>query len=363
MKDERNNLPSASGFQRIDLCRGSWRAEKGMPDDSGPDAQKGETIHAALSGAYPANALPPDEHETYERCLSLLEVAVAEFKDRFAIQSPPTESLREERLWGRDEWLHKRWSGKPDVVLMWERHALIIDYKTGRDPVSTQGNLQLKALAVLVHEEFGCDIIGVKIVQPHCKQEELHVYFPSDFPAMSHEINELVRIAQEPDQALTPSEAACKYCKAKPKCPAALNVVMGLPAKVPKQSGEIMLGPKEIADVLNAAQIAEDVIKSVRSKAKRMLDSGIEIPGWKLKPGNNVEKIKDVPVLFNRFSAIGGTQEQFIGTVTVAKTKLKDAVRSVTGEKGKALDATIDFLLDGITESKQNAPSLVKEGE
>lgn len=363
MSDERNNLPSASGFERIQLCNGSWLAQLGMPEESGPDAEKGEMIHSALSGAFPANSLSSEDQETYERCMSLLEVAVAEFKERFAIQSPPTESLREERLWGRDEWLHKRWSGKPDVVLMWERHALIIDYKTGRNPVPTSGNLQLKALAVLVHEEFGCDIIGVKIVQPHCKQDELVVYMPSDFPAMSHEINELVRITQKPGGALTPSEAACKYCKAKSKCSAALKVVETLPAEVPKQSGEIMLSPEQIANVLDAARVAEDVIESVRNKAKRMLEAGIEIPGWTLKPGVIRESVSNVPMLFSRFTAIGGTQEQFIGTVKVTKKDLKDAVRAVTGTKGKALDTQLDFLLDGITESKQNAPSLVKEGE
>lgn len=337
--------------------------EKGLPNQSTADSEKGDQIHAALAGQFPANALANEDQETYERCMSLLDAAVAEFKVRFGISSYPTETLREERLWGRDEWLHKRWSGKPDVVLMWERHALIVDYKTGRDPVTAHGNLQLQALAVLVHQEFGCDIIGVKIVQPHCKQDEMVVYMPGNIEVLTHKIDELVRIAQQPGGALIPSEAACKYCKARSQCPAAIKVVETLPAEVPRQSGEIMLTPERIAQVLDAARIAEDVIESVRSKAKRMLEAGIEIPGWKLKPGVVKESIVNVPTLFARFTACGGTQEQFIGTVTVAKTRLKDAVRAVTGTKGKALDAQMDFLLDGITESKQNAPSLVKEGE
>jgi hypothetical protein len=49
--------------------------------------------------------------------------------------------------------------------------------------------------------------------------------------------------------------------------------------------------------------------------------------------------------------------------VTVAKTKLRDVVKGVTSEKGKALDARMEAILAGCTEEKQAAPSLVKVKE
>lgn len=362
MSDERNNLPSASGLPRINLCPGSWLAERGLPDESTPDSQIGDRVHAALcAGTW--DGLSADEVELYDACEASENWALASFTATFGLNKPPVEIIREERLWAFDSAFNKAWSGKGDLIYLWEKHALVFDYKTGRDPVPTKDNLQLQALAVLVYETYGCDTVGVKIVQPHAPKHDVVIYTRDDLDKFSVEITDMVWRAQQPGGALIPSEAACRYCKARSQCPAALKVVETLPATVHKQSGEIMLTPERLAQVLDAARVAEDVIESVRAKAKRMLEAGIEIPGWSLKPGAVKESIADVPALFNRFAALGGTQEQFIGTVTVTKTRLKDAVRSVTGTKGKALETHMDTLLDGITESKQNAPSLVKIGE
>ena len=362
MSDERNNLPSASGLPRINLCPGSWLAERGLPDESTPDAQIGDRVHAALC-AGTSKGLAAEEVELYDACKAGEDWAVASFTGTLGLSRAPVEIIREERLWSFDSAFKKSWSGKADLIYLWEKHAIVIDYKTGRDPVPTKDNLQLQALAALVYESYGCDTIGVKIVQPHAPKDNVVIYTRGDLDKFSIENTDMVWRAQQPGGALIPSEAACRYCKARSQCPAALNVVETLPANVPKQSGEIMLTPERIAKVLDAARVAEDVIESVRSKAKRMLEAGIVIPGWKLKPGAVKESIVDVPALFSRFSALGGTQEQFIGTVTVAKTRLKDAVRAVTATNGKAPESHMDTLLDGITESKQNQPSLVKEIE
>ena len=69
---------------------------------------------------------------------------------------------------------------------------------------------------------------------------------------------------------------------------------------------------------------------------------------------------------FERFLALAKpegqaeAQKQFMISISVAKGKLKDSLAAVTGLKGKKLQEALDTLLIGITESKQNAPSLVK---
>jgi hypothetical protein len=67
--------------------------------------------------------------------------------------------------------------------------------------------------------------------------------------------------------------------------------------------------------------------------------------------------------VFGRFVEAGGTQAQFVGAISITKTKLKDAVRSATGRKGKELEGLVEAILDGCTESKQTAPSLVADKE
>jgi hypothetical protein len=111
------------------------------------------------------------------------------------------------------------------------------------------------------------------------------------------------------------------------------------------------------------APLAEAVIESVRGKAKRLLEAGQTIPGWKLKPGSVRETITQPETVFARFLDAGGTQAQFVQAITVAKTKFKDAVKAATGRKGKELDAVVETILDGCTESKQTAALLVQDKE
>jgi hypothetical protein len=47
--------------------------------------------------------------------------------------------------------------------------------------------------------------------------------------------------------------------------------------------------------------------------------------------------------------------------VKVEKTKLKAALSLVTGARGKALEASVKTITEGLTESKQNEPSLERK--
>ena len=79
--------------------------------------------------------------------------------------------------------------------------------------------------------------------------------------------------------------------------------------------------------------------------------------------GAERETITDPTTVFNRAAAAGVNSEAFMACVSVTKGKLKDAVKLATGEKGKALDARIETILAGCTETKAAAPSLAKVKE
>jgi hypothetical protein len=121
--------------------------------------------------------------------------------------------------------------------------------------------------------------------------------------------------------------------------------------------------PEQIAEFLAVAPLAEAVIESVRGKARRMIDAGQTVPGWKLKPGAIRESITNPEMAFARFMDAGGTQAQFVQAITVAKTKFKDAVKTATGRKGRDLDGFVEIMLEGCTEAKVTAPSLVQDKE
>jgi hypothetical protein len=362
MSDERHGLPSASSAHRYTVCLGSFLLEQSIqePDVSGADAQIGNRIHAHLAGE--TVELNEDEKRlAMSSRIQETDLAKAVFPFQHGLHF-----VREKRLWGYDNWFAKSWSGKPDVVIHdGSKRALVIDYKTGRGDVThATGNLQLRALAVLANEHFGpFDEITVAIIQPLAGEPTTCTYTVAEIEKATNETHELMGQVRVPNQPRKPSTEACKYCKAKEICPEAQGIVERLPALVPRDGVEIVMSPEQIAEFLAKAPLAEAVIEAVRGKARRMIEAGQTVPGWRLKPGAARETITNPELAFARFMDSGGTQAQFVGAITVAKTKFTAAVKAATGKKGKDLDGFVEIMLEGCTETKSGAPSLVKEKE
>lgn len=362
MSDERQGLPSASSAHRYAVCPGSFLLEQTVtePEQTSADANTGNRIHARLAGEQ--IELTDEELSLAIKCNNHEENLA---RDVFGQNLIRVNLIRERRLWSLDANLEKSWSGKPDVVYHDKRMALVIDYKTGRGEVEqATGNRQLRTLAVLVDENFGpFEKIVVAIIQPLTNLPSVCTYTAEDLAEARREVYLIMEGVRLPGQPREATPDGCKYCRAKSVCPEAQQVVVDVPALVPRDGWQILMTADQIADFLMKAAIAEEVIESIRSKAKRMIEEGHTIPGWKLKPGNVVEKITNPELAFARFRDAGGTQEQFVAAITVAKTKFKDAVRAATKAKGKDLDLRVDIMLEGCTTQTRNAPSLVQEKE
>lgn len=357
MSGERKGLPSASSMERYQLCPGSYAAEQGQPEQTSEDAESGNRIHAVLAGETVAPPLTDDEQRTMEACWSqakaLLDAIV-----------PHRDEMHLERRY----WWGEQWSGKPDVVAIdtLQGHALVLDYKTGRGEVaSAEGNMQLRALAVLVALEHPVEKVTAAIVQPLAGSASVCVYEADDLRKARIEVLAILTAIHQPDAPRRPSAKACKYCKAKVVCPEAREASVAPPlANIPEGTTASAIAAtltgETLAEFLRRAEFAEKVIDACRDEAKRRLEEGEAVPGWTLKPGSVRESITDPATVFGRFVAAGGTQEQFMPAVSVTKTGLKAAVKAVTGAKGKTLDAQIETMLDGCTEAKGAAPSLAK---
>ena len=367
--DERERLPSASSMERLALCPGSFllEAQHGEKTTS-DDAALGNRIHDWL--AWRKVALTHDEQDIADACDAQGNQLLTDWLGTG--EMPRVEIIREQRLWARDaDGLERTWSGKPDAVIIAEdpatgtRRALVIDYKTGRgDVTQAAGNMQLRALAVLVAEEFVVTEVRVAIVQPLAGRPTVCDYDDIALAVAKVEIDSIVRRATTPGQERKPNPAACKWCSAKHACPEGRNLALAMAQPLAREGGVILLTPEEMAGFLHAARAAEAIIESVRDKARRMLEEDENaIPGWRLKPGVARESITDPQKVFDRVAALGATPERFLSAVTVAKGKLEGIVRELTGEKGKGLKAKMDDILEGATETKHAAPSLAPEKE
>lgn len=367
MSDERNGLPSASAASRYAACLGSYQLERQVVEqETSADAQTGNRIHAALA-LEPVTDLTTDETWIIDRCREQEAEVVRQF---FGDKTP--NCYREKRLWSMDENGNKLWSGKPDVIYIWDdgNHycALIIDYKSGRGAVENAAeNLQLRCLVALLDESFAfvMDRIAVAIIQPLAGPPSVSIYESPDIRNAIYEASNLMETIQKLGQPRTPSESACRYCKGKPFCAEAREAAVAppltnLPVGITPDAIAATLTNDTLAAFLNRASQAEAVIDACRAEARRRIAEGEAIEGWTLKEGAVRESIKNTETVYLRFIEGGGTYEQIMPAVTLAKAKLKDALKASTGAKGKELEDKLAALLAGCTESKPSQPTLTR---
>lgn len=364
MSDPRKNLPSASSFPRYALCPGSFLLERqAPPEPESEDAASGTRIHVRLAGDCSAT-LSPEEEDLVTACFDLALRTAEE-----VLGGEPELFLREQRLWLHDlETLSPMCSGQFDVFARRGKKVLIIDYKTGRNPVIAEESWQLRALVALAVENamvFHEDELTVAIVQPlDSPQVKAVAYSPKDRELARVATREIVyRIASDADPRRIPSDAACQYCRAKAICPEASQVVerMAITVLPDGRSGEVLDGATAAA-ILDRCGLAMKVIGSIQARAKAMLaEDPNSIPGWGLREGAMRVKIVDVGGVWKRVAELIPAAD-FATACSLTKTNAKGMIRSVTGLKGKALDEKVSWAIEGCTESKQSAPQLVRTG-
>jgi hypothetical protein len=364
MNDDRLGLPSASGMHRIVACPGSFLAEQAAGPDATDttDADHGTRIHDALAGRIDPATLSVQEFSTYERCKEQRDELVAKYLS--PLDGTETIIRDDRRLW-IFAGLQRVCSAKPDEVIIQGQRALVLDYKTlSGDHEPAPGNWQLRTIVAAVYDENSemCSIVAA-IIQPLRGAPSVVEY---DFDAIEESHSEIIARsigAMRDGNARRPFASACRWCRARgtKECPESLAVVPMLAVERPRVGGELVMHPEEIARFLDLAPVAEAVIEAVRAKAKRALETAPDlIPGWKLKPGDVRETITDPATVFANCSRMGVTEADFMAAVKVTKSGLKDVFKAKTGAKGKALDAIVNQVTEGCTESKQASPSLVR---
>lgn len=369
IRDERQGLPSASGMQRLFLCPGSWNAERKCPiDEESEDAAMGTILHAHMEqGTMPED---PEDAEAVAWCREM-EKALCEKHLGMKENWTDVQTVREVRLFERD----RLFSGKPDMVAVWDRKALVVDYKFGRIPVSpAECNLQLSALAVLVmdgHEAYHADEVFVCILQPYASRKEPAVcrYTRESVEQARAFFRACIEQAQDEHAPLKPSEKACRYCRAQSSCPA---VKLAL---VQVTSGDLTAGweewsPEKRREAYDLAKLAKKWAASVESKVKADLRAEVEIPGLVLAPGKKAFTVTDAAAAFQILNGLFPddiTAQAFTACCKVGITDLDKLVHSVrkAADAGAKVAESKDWLrktLAGCAEVKVSDGS-VKEVE
>lgn len=324
--DVREGRPSASGFERLVLCPGSWLAERACRVEGEPESEAaamGTRLHDHMEhGTLPED---PVEAEAVQWCRDTEEM----LKDRY-LGSGEIEFLREYRWWSSDH----RFSGQADAVFFAGSKMLVLDYKFGRHAVaSAAANYQLYALAALAFELYpNVEELYAGILQPYVSRSEPRVLMltRSEEAGLRQFVYNALNAAEAPGAKLVPGEAQCRYCRAAASCPALSHDVA---AHAPLERWELWT-PEQRRRAWDAARLAKKYVEAIERKVRADLEAGVEIPGLVLGEGKASFAVQDAQAAFSILSGeLGVSAEEFTGCCKVGITPLDKLVHAKLKER------------------------------
>lgn len=202
--------------------------------------------------------------------------------------------------------------GTSDTVIVTDDELIVIDLKFGRGvAVSAENNPQLLVYGSAANERFGLvhdfNALRTVIHQPRLNHVSEHVYSLEELAKFEDEVRKAAKAvvqAVEMDMngedystMLSPSEDACRWCKAKANCPALARFVeqqidddfenlagWGDDEHYAKLAVEVY-NPEELSLKAKAIDLIELWCKAVRGKVESLLLEGKEVPDFKLVQG------------------------------------------------------------------------------
>jgi len=326
---------SASRTERFMSCPGSVRLEALMPyEPAGEAAAIGTAIHELSERIL-------NGHEIDDPDVNADHLAMAQEYANFinTLVPNPRKKLIEVNLDIGLKSLHPALGGTADAVLVDGNHLHVCDLKTGRVPVEAENNKQLMTYALGAMRQFNAplDIIcTMHIFQPRAGHSKWTVN-GIDLINHGHDLRNAAALALTPDAPTNPSPDACKYCKAKPICPAMRQKVQDNARK------DFAPDTRVTSEMIELAKLAEDWADAVLTAAKKQLSYGETITGWNLKPGRKTRfwkseelaavALKDHPQAFTLRSpaAIADLKievsEDLIGITHAAPSLAKDRAK------------------------------------
>lgn len=244
--------------------------------------------------------------------------------------------------------------GTADCVIISGRTIHVIDFKYGKGvEVSSAGNpqMQLYAAGALALFEPLYDIrtVGMTILQPRLSNKATSVMPVSDLEDWLTGV-----VTPKAEEALSgrgvylPSEAACRFCKAKGECAARAEKFVELFEEDPDPG---LLSQERLGEILSMTRDMKTWLGELETVATQRLLSGDKIPGWKLVEAKTRRQIPDEEAAAKALRDAGLSDEQ-IFTVKLAGIT---AIEKALGKK-RAAEA-----LEGLIVKPKGGPALAPQ--
>jgi hypothetical protein len=274
---------SPSAAERWMTCPGSVALSMGLPDDESPYAEEGTLAHSLFEKMMLGLSFTVADYplEMVHHVTHAVDIAMKLIPDG-------TEYFVEQRLKHSGDVY-----GTGDLVIPEYFGTLTVaDLKYGAGvPVAAvdedgEPNKQLLLYASMASAAADDDFTQVRlvIIQPRVDADiETDIIVPIEkVIEFRAQVDAAVEAAKKPNAPLVPSKKGCKWCKAKPICPAlkdrAQEALAQSAVSVPS------LSPEAVANVLDKRAQAEEWFAAVYSYALKLAEAGVKIPGYELKP-------------------------------------------------------------------------------
>jgi len=180
-------------------------------------------------------------------------------------------------------------------------------------------------------------------------------------------IEKVLAIYYNPDRTQMPNDY-CGWCSKILECPAMQRHVDVVAAKyAPEDSDKIacwnpseVSDPRTVARMLVIARIVGPWAEAVEKKAKFVLESGQQIPGWTIMERSGARQITDIT---KAFALTGLSEASFLKCCSVKIGELEEVYAAEKGVKKVEAKRTLKDLLADITEQKKPYALLVRQQE
>lgn len=277
---------SASALPRIIKCPASYQLGLGMPNPSNPAAERGTRIHLLADQLLHGRECDPPAEDA--EALKIAEDYVQYVNELY--QNKRGSMASEVDLTPALSKVHNLLGGTADAIVLCRDAIHVVDLKTGMGKVSPS-SVQLKMYLLGAWHYFNCPegvTLVAHIFQPF--NNEIPVSYTVDqIKEFQTELLLIVEKATDPFTLPVASYEACKYCTAKPICPA----LKTLAVDHAKKDFSINENLSELPELLEIAETLQGWIDCVKAGAKEVLVSGGYIEGYKLQAGRKMRSIKN----------------------------------------------------------------------
>lgn len=365
----------ASKWHRILSCTGSLRAEFGLPDTARYEAAEGTVAHEIgdiwlRTGKAPRHRL--GEIVTMKLATGTYQIPIEEVMFTHVAehvkrcQAEPGDHYFEQFVDYSELTPIPDQGGTADHFVCRPRHVTVDDLKYGvADQIFARNNPQAQgyALGVIFKWDwlYSFETVTIRINQPRLDHFDVWETTVAELMEFADYAKSRMYEAWEPNAPRTPSEKACRYCKAKLQCVEAGSLMdrlidetfsdeRELDPAVPAvwtESPPASISPQweiqptaKLANLLQYRKLFEKLFQDAQDELARRILRGEQVEGWFVAEGKNRRHVDNRNGVLEALRTLGLSPSRAFETKFLSPAKLE----GVLVHEGLSLGAARKFL-------------------